>query len=128
VTVIIAMHKPKAATASRAYEFWQQRGCPHGSPEIDWYRAEREPDAACNEATGRGDCLTLNQEMKLRSFVKGFRQHRPHRLAMSVLRRCVGLGYVEIAGLLAVPTPKAQAFCATTPTLKLIDTRKQTAT
>ena len=25
-----------------AYEFWQERGCPHGSPEQDWFRAERE--------------------------------------------------------------------------------------
>jgi hypothetical protein len=25
-----------------AYEFWQQRGCPHGTPEQDWFRAERE--------------------------------------------------------------------------------------
>lgn len=25
-----------------AHEFWIQRGCPEGSPEEDWYRAERE--------------------------------------------------------------------------------------
>lgn len=24
-----------------AYSLWQERGCPDGSPEIDWYRAER---------------------------------------------------------------------------------------
>ena len=23
-----------------AYFLWQQRGCPHGSPEEDWFRAE----------------------------------------------------------------------------------------
>ena len=23
-----------------AYLFWQERGCPEGSPEIDWFRAE----------------------------------------------------------------------------------------
>jgi hypothetical protein len=23
-----------------AYEMWQRRGCPAGSPEDDWYRAE----------------------------------------------------------------------------------------
>jgi len=23
-----------------AYELWQQRGCPIGSPEEDWFRAE----------------------------------------------------------------------------------------
>jgi hypothetical protein len=25
-----------------AYHFWQERGCPWGSPETDWFRAERE--------------------------------------------------------------------------------------
>jgi len=25
-----------------AYFFWEQRGCPCGSPEEDWYRAEQE--------------------------------------------------------------------------------------
>jgi hypothetical protein len=24
-----------------AYAFWQQRGCPEGSPEQDWYEAEQ---------------------------------------------------------------------------------------
>ncbi len=28
--------------ATRAYENWHARGCPHGSPEEDWHRAERE--------------------------------------------------------------------------------------
>jgi hypothetical protein len=28
--------------AQRAYECWNERGCPNGSPEEDWYRAERE--------------------------------------------------------------------------------------
>jgi hypothetical protein len=27
---------------TRAYELWIQRGCPIGSPEIDWFQAERE--------------------------------------------------------------------------------------
>lgn len=26
----------------RAYELWVQRGCPIGSPEVDWYQAEEE--------------------------------------------------------------------------------------
>ena len=25
-----------------AFQFWLDRGCPIGSPEIDWYRAEEE--------------------------------------------------------------------------------------
>jgi hypothetical protein len=28
--------------AVRAYESWHERGCPEGSPEVDWYRAENE--------------------------------------------------------------------------------------
>jgi hypothetical protein len=30
------------AIAVRAYELWLERGCPNGSPEQDWYRAEQE--------------------------------------------------------------------------------------
>lgn len=25
-----------------AYELWQQRGCPDGSPDVDWLKAEAE--------------------------------------------------------------------------------------
>jgi hypothetical protein len=35
--------------ARLAYSYWQARGCPIGSPEEDWYRAEndlRQPIAA----------------------------------------------------------------------------------
>lgn len=30
------------AVQERAYQSWIERGCPMGSPEEDWYRAERE--------------------------------------------------------------------------------------
>ena len=49
--------KTQAANAStqdtniieaRAYELWVQRGCPIGSPEVDWYQAERELRGAAN--------------------------------------------------------------------------------
>jgi hypothetical protein len=29
-------------TTRLAYSYWQARGCPIGSPEEDWYRAENE--------------------------------------------------------------------------------------
>ena len=29
-------------TSLRAYKLWQERGCPIGSPEEDWLRAEAE--------------------------------------------------------------------------------------
>jgi len=28
--------------ATRAYLLWEARGCPSGSPEEDWFRAEQE--------------------------------------------------------------------------------------
>jgi len=28
--------------AARTYEYWQERGCPGGSPEVDWQRAEAD--------------------------------------------------------------------------------------
>jgi hypothetical protein len=30
------------AVAARAYECWQERGCPIGSDQEDWFRAEAE--------------------------------------------------------------------------------------
>jgi hypothetical protein len=30
------------AIARLAYSYWEARGCPIGSPEEDWYRAENE--------------------------------------------------------------------------------------
>jgi len=32
--------------ATRAYEYWCERGCPEGSPDIDWQRAEQELHSA----------------------------------------------------------------------------------
>ena len=34
-----------------AYEYWQERGCPDGSPELDWMKAE-ETFRARNAAAG----------------------------------------------------------------------------
>jgi hypothetical protein len=32
----------ETAIAARAYTLWQERGCPIGSPEEDWFRAEED--------------------------------------------------------------------------------------
>jgi hypothetical protein len=31
----------REAIARLAYEYWEARGCPDGSPEEDWFRAEK---------------------------------------------------------------------------------------
>lgn len=36
------MSSYRAKIAARAYDLWQQRGKPEGSPEIDWRQAEQE--------------------------------------------------------------------------------------
>jgi hypothetical protein len=33
---------PVSAITKRAYELWLERGCPEGSPDEDWYKAESE--------------------------------------------------------------------------------------
>jgi DUF2934 family protein len=43
-----ASHSQMAETSMKenleklAYGLWQERGCPYGSPEIDWLEAERK--------------------------------------------------------------------------------------
>jgi len=32
----------QADISALAYELWIERGCPIGSPEVDWFRAEEE--------------------------------------------------------------------------------------
>ncbi len=34
---------------SLAYKFWEERGAPFGTPEVDWFRAEEELRAASND-------------------------------------------------------------------------------
>lgn len=44
--IVEAERERKPATEEQiavlAYRLWQERGCPIGSPEIDWFRAEQE--------------------------------------------------------------------------------------
>ena len=34
-------HTDENAIRAKAHELWVQRGCPEGSPEVDWAAAER---------------------------------------------------------------------------------------
>lgn len=36
-----------SSVAALAYRLWQARGCPEGSPEIDWFQAEAQ---LCNQS------------------------------------------------------------------------------
>jgi Protein of unknown function (DUF2934) len=59
--------------ATLAYELWQARGCPYGSPEEDWSRAESEIRARVSKHCGMTPCIetvpvgTLCREKELQS-------------------------------------------------------------
>ena len=39
--------------AQRAFELWMSRGCPIGSPEVDWFEAEAELEEESSRIGGR---------------------------------------------------------------------------
>ena len=39
---VVAQEPDSYSIAALAYQLWHARGCPDGSPEIDWLRAEEE--------------------------------------------------------------------------------------
>jgi hypothetical protein len=41
----------KDAIVALAYQFWQERGCPTGSDQEDWFRAESELKALKRQLT-----------------------------------------------------------------------------
>jgi hypothetical protein len=45
--------------AALAYALWQERGCPEGSPEQDWLKAEDELKAKIEGQAGRNKYQTL---------------------------------------------------------------------
>jgi hypothetical protein len=46
ITTAVVEELPETETrkeiAALAHQFWQARGCPNGTPEEDWFRAEQE--------------------------------------------------------------------------------------
>ena len=56
------------AISRRAYELWLERGCPEGSPDEDWYKAESElrgrdqatPIAGARSSSGTGRPIPLH--------------------------------------------------------------------
>jgi hypothetical protein len=43
--------KPNDEIAALAYQLWTDRGCPVGSPDEDWFRAEEELKSCDGAAT-----------------------------------------------------------------------------
>jgi len=50
-TVATRPHLKTEDLATRAYFYWLERGCPAGSPEQDWFRAEEELRTLLSEPT-----------------------------------------------------------------------------
>ncbi len=54
----VPIQNPQPAVSRRervallAYSYWEQRGCQGGSPEEDWFRAEREVDLSSSTKPG----------------------------------------------------------------------------
>lgn len=46
--------------ARRAYQLWEERDKPHGSPEEDWYHAEHE---LCHQSEVTGDTSAATKEI-----------------------------------------------------------------
>jgi anti-anti-sigma factor len=47
--------------AVRAYELWQSRGCPVGSPDVDWFQAEELLSAGQARVAGREPHFEIEQ-------------------------------------------------------------------
>jgi hypothetical protein len=52
------------AIAELAYQFWEERGCPEGSPEEDWYKAELNIDREQDPEGGKEKTLRTLHEGK----------------------------------------------------------------
>jgi hypothetical protein len=46
----------------RAYQLWQERGCPIGSPEEDWFRAEQEISSETGQSAETAGSVTAKAQ------------------------------------------------------------------
>jgi hypothetical protein len=58
-----------AEVAQLAYSLWQQRGCPYGSPEVDWFKAEdqlrqRASERVCEQTTSFSSGWKIIQDQR----------------------------------------------------------------
>ena len=55
---------PREEVARLAYQLWEERGCPIGSPEVDWERAEK---ALQHDASSDGRALIQSGDIPIDS-------------------------------------------------------------
>jgi len=46
-----SMSSSEQDVAVLAYHLWQARGCPEGSPEVDWYMAKEQLEESISSST-----------------------------------------------------------------------------
>jgi hypothetical protein len=85
----------------RAHELWLRRGCPTGTPELDWLEAERELRAEAARAEAR-PVATASRIASPRSDAQPPRPRAPR----SIVTRP---GHAPTARLLAALVPEAAA-------------------
>jgi len=56
------VHALTEQIASLAHALWRERGCPHGSPEEDWFKAEQEV-----KQRRKGELLALLHDVRTSS-------------------------------------------------------------
>jgi hypothetical protein len=59
--------QPGGTIAMRAYQLWLERGCPEGSPDEDWFRAEQELTNRKKSVARAGSSRTDRAEPRIRN-------------------------------------------------------------
>ena len=47
--------------AALAYQLWEARGCPYGSPDVDWFEAEQQLQGRARQAPDRQQAVSLRR-------------------------------------------------------------------
>jgi hypothetical protein len=68
------MSEQRDRIAARAYDLWERRGRPVGSPEVDWLAAEREIRAQTSDAEAPNAALAGQQQKQTDALTGGGRQ------------------------------------------------------
>ncbi len=47
--------------AALAYQLWEARGCPYGSPDVDWFEAEQQLQDRARQAPDSQQAVSLRR-------------------------------------------------------------------